>query len=117
MTLSPNTFNSIDPLALSTSLVRISLIALDLAFTSIAQIPSTTGGLGFSRGVARSEYEPVEEGEEERVNIELDRGDLSGRLKRENGRDCLSQYILDVPPATLMGLLHQIWPSFVLDLE
>jgi hypothetical protein len=70
------------PRALSTNLVIISLIALDLALMSIAQMPSTTlvrPNLPLSRVADRSEKEPVEDGEDDLVVIyELGREGLSG---------------------------------------
>ena len=48
ITLSPKTLTSIAPRALSTNLVRISLMGLDLALTSMAHIPKIIGGLAFS---------------------------------------------------------------------
>ena len=99
MTLSPKTLTSMAPLARSTNLVRTSLIALLRALISMAQTPNMTD-LGFgtcllstkgsrrevlerlkplyfesleSRVNARSEYEPVEDGEEDLVTKELDR--------------------------------------------
>lgn len=83
ITLSPKTLTSMAPLDLSTRRVRISLIALLLALMSMAQTPRTTNfsrGSAFlesieSRVKARSEHEPVDEGEEDLVKIELDRGE------------------------------------------
>ena len=41
---------------------------------------------------ARSEYEPTDEGEEDLVIIELDRGDgFSGELRKAEIRDCRSR--------------------------
>jgi hypothetical protein len=45
MTTSPNIFTSTPPFSISTNLVRISLIALLLALTSIAHTPSMTTGV------------------------------------------------------------------------
>lgn len=72
-------------------------MAFDLALTSIAHIPKITGGLLLSKA-ARSEWDPVEEGEEDLVSLEFERGDmevLSVVLKNEVMRDCLSQCIAD----------------------
>ena len=99
MTLSPNTLTSIEPLALSTNLVRISRMAFDLALTSIAHTPSTTGSFVLSSVAVTSEYELVEEGDDERVTIALERGEpFSGELKREDIdiRECLSQYMITI---------------------
>lgn len=83
MTLSPKTLTSITPRARSTSRVKISLIAFDRALTSIAQIPSITGGFPFSRGNGKSE--PASDtGDEDLVMTELDLGDgLSGELNKD----------------------------------
>ncbi len=43
ITISPNSLTSTPPFSISTNLVKISLMALLLALTSIAQTPSTTG--------------------------------------------------------------------------
>jgi hypothetical protein len=75
MTLSPNTFSTMAPFERSTILVRISLIARDRALTSIAQMPSITGGRPTSM-IERSDWDPLGDGEEVRVTIELERGEL-----------------------------------------
>lgn len=62
MTLSPKTLTSIAPLARSTSRVRISRMAFERAFTSIAHTPRMIGGLTGSVAVERSEWEPFGEG-------------------------------------------------------
>ena len=97
MTLSPKTLTSIAPLARSTILVRTSLIALLLALISMAQIPnmidfelekslqSSKVSLRLrtekldpyfesleSSVNAKSEYEPIEDGEGDLVAMELD---------------------------------------------
>jgi hypothetical protein len=63
------------PFERSTILVRISLIARDRAFTSIAQMPSMTGGRPTSMR-ERSDWDPLGDGDEVRVTIELERGEL-----------------------------------------
>lgn len=79
------------PRALSTRRMIISLIALDLALTSMAQIPSTMGGTGGGweclSDAATSELESIEEGEEDLVMSELERGDFSVELKKAEIRD------------------------------
>jgi len=49
-------------------------MALDLAFTSMAQMPRITGGLLVSRVAARSGYDPVEDGEDDLVTTETRSG-------------------------------------------
>ncbi len=97
MTLSPKTLTSMEPRARSTSRIRISRIAFDLAFTSIAHTPKTTG-LAFwwaSKVAGKSEWD--DDGDEDLVKIELERGDaLSGELKNVESRDCLSQCMVGV---------------------
>lgn len=77
MTLSPKTLTSMAPRALSTSRVTISRIALDLALTSIAQIPRTTGAFGVSVPVdsegVLSVIEPIDEGDDDRPAAEAER--------------------------------------------
>ena len=69
-------------------------MAFDLALTSIAHIPSIIGGRLASTLVARSECEPMDDGEEDRVIAELDRCEgRSGEPKNPATLDCLSQYI------------------------
>src|SRR5271154_1647362 len=95
MTLSPKTLTSIAPLDICTNLVKISRMGLDLALTSIAHIPKITGGL-LSKVVA-SEWDPIEDGDEDRVRTEAERGDTrSGEFKKGPRRDCLSHIILAI---------------------
>lgn len=90
MTLSPKTLTSIAFLVLCTSLVRISLIGFDLAFTSIAHIPRIIGGRLRSVVVERSECEALGEGVDALVVTEGDRGrDRSGDPKIDAIRDGL----------------------------
>ena len=93
--MSPKTLTSIAPRDLSTNLVRISRIAFERAFTSIAHIPSTTGGLRLSAAGEKSEWEPVEDGDEERVNTELERGESLSDAKRALRRDGLVSQCMD----------------------
>lgn len=71
------------PRARSTSRVKISLIAFDRALTSMAHIPSMTGGFPFSRGSGKSE--PASDtGDDDLVMTELDLGDgRSGELNSD----------------------------------
>jgi hypothetical protein len=57
--------------------VKISLIAFERAFTSIAQIPRMMGGRTGSVAVDRSEWEPLGDGVEDLfVSLEFDRGEI-----------------------------------------
>jgi hypothetical protein len=77
MTLSPNILTSTAPRVLSTIRVKISRIAFDLAFTSIAHTPSVIGLFPETAMADRFESEPEGEGERERfVKAELERADL-----------------------------------------
>jgi hypothetical protein len=69
-------------------------MGLDLALMSMAHIPKIMGGLGFSIMAAWSERESIEEGDDDRVITELERGDsLSGEPKKVAILDCRSQCI------------------------
>jgi hypothetical protein len=57
-------------------------MALDLAFTSMAQMPRITGGLLVSRVAARSGYDPVEDGEDDLVTTETRSGELKSGLSQ-----------------------------------
>jgi hypothetical protein len=95
MTLSPKTLTSIAPLALSTRRVRISLIAFERAFMSIAHIPRTIVGFGVSLPKYKSEAcEPVGEGVEDLASMELERGEYLSVVCNKETRDGLSQCIV-----------------------
>lgn len=88
ITLSPKTLTSMVPLDLSTMRIRISLMARDLALMSIAQTPKTTGARVCKGPTSWKASDPMEEGDDERVRRELERGDgRSGELKKCEIRD------------------------------
>lgn len=59
-------------------------MARDLALMSIAQTPNMTGATGCRGPISwKASCDPIEEGEDERVRRELERGDgRSGELKK-----------------------------------
>ena len=86
MTLSPNILTSTAPRVLSTILVKISRMAFERAFTSMAQTPRV---IGFVTGPAMAdkfESEPDGEGESDLfVNAELERTDLRSGVPPKTG--------------------------------
>jgi hypothetical protein len=56
--------------------VKISRIARDRALTSMAQMPRMIGGRPMSMEMERSDCDPLGDGDDVRVAIELDRGEL-----------------------------------------
>ena len=112
MTLSPKTLISMDPLALSTSRVRISLIAFERALMSIAHIPRTIVGFGISFPKYRSDvWDPVGDGVEDLARMELERGECLSPMCNKETREGLSQCIGTTRPASAVVRPCQVGPS------
>jgi len=113
MTLSPNTSTCMAPRARSTRRVRISRIAFDLALMSMAQMPRITGGLIGSLTLTKSEWEAIEDRDDDRVRMELERADEArpeelNRADILEGRSFPCMLCIDISGGT-MGEGKQEW--------